>query len=141
MYLKTTLDNGLRLITNAMPHSRSVSICVFVAAGSRYETEEKAGISHFIEHLCFKGTPKRATSGDIAVAIEGVGGILNAATDRELTLYWCKVAPHHLPLALDVLADVLLHSKLDPEEIELDVGAIIVATGFDVYLPYDNSVY
>jgi predicted Zn-dependent peptidase len=101
-----------------MPHSRSVSICVFLAVGSRYETEAEAGISHFIEHLFFKGTPKRATPRDIAVAIEGVGGILNAATDRELTLYWCKVAPHHLPLALDVLADILLHSKLDPEEIE-----------------------
>ena len=101
-----------------MPHSRSVSVYVFLAMGSRYETEAEAGISHFIEHLCFKGTPKRATPRDIAVAIEGVGGILNAATDRELTLYWCKAATHHLPLALDVLADILLHSKLDPEEIE-----------------------
>ena len=118
MYLKTTLDNGLRLITSTMPHTRSVSICVFLGVGSRYETETEAGISHFIEHLCFKGTPKRATPRDIAVAIEGVGGILNAATDRELTLYWCKVAPHHLPLATDVLADIILHSKLDPEEIE-----------------------
>jgi predicted Zn-dependent peptidase len=118
LYLKTTLDNGLRLISSAMPHSRSVSVCVFLAVGSRYETDAEAGISHFIEHLCFKGTPKRATPRDIAVAIEGVGGILNAATDKELTLYWCKVAPHHLSLALDVLADILLHSKLDPEEIE-----------------------
>ena len=101
-----------------MPHSRSVSVCVFLAVGSRYETEAEAGISHFIEHLCFKGTPKRATPRDIAVAIEGVGGIINAATDREITLYWCKAATHHLPLALDVLADILLHSKLDPEEIE-----------------------
>ena len=118
MYFKTTLDNGLRLVTSAMPNSRSVSICIFLAVGSRYETEADAGISHFIEHLCFKGTPKRATPRDIAVAIEGVGGILNAATDRELTLYWCKVAPPHLRLALDVLADILLHSKLDPAEIE-----------------------
>jgi predicted Zn-dependent peptidase len=118
LYLKTTLDNGLRLVTSTMPHSRSVSVCVFMAVGSRYETDAEAGISHFIEHLCFKGTPKRATPRDIAVAIEGVGGILNAATDRELTLYWCKVAPHHLRLALDVLADILLHSKFEPEEIE-----------------------
>ncbi|HEY41712.1 MAG TPA: insulinase family protein [Dehalococcoidia bacterium] len=124
MYLKTTLDNGLRLITSTMPHSRSVSICVFLAVGSRYEAEAEAGISHFIEHLFFKGTPKRATSRDIAVAIEGVGGILNAATDRELTLYWCKVTPNHLPLALDVLADILLHSKLDPEEIERERNVI-----------------
>jgi predicted Zn-dependent peptidase len=118
LYLKTTLDNGLRLITSTMPHSRSVSICVFLAVGSRYETGTEAGISHFIEHLCFKGTPKRAEPRDIAVAIEGVGGIINAATDKELTLYWCKVAPPHLSLALDVLADILLHSKLDPAEIE-----------------------
>jgi predicted Zn-dependent peptidase len=118
LYLKTTLDNGLRLVTSVMPHSRSVSVCVFLGVGSRYETEAEAGISHFIEHLCFKGTTKRATSRDIAVAIEGVGGILNAATDREITLYWCKVAPHHLPLALDVLSDILLNSRLDPEEIE-----------------------
>lgn len=118
LYLKNVLDNGLRLVTSTMPHSRSVSVCIFMAVGSRYESDLEAGISHFIEHLCFKGTPKRATPRDIAIAIEGVGGILNAATDRELTLYWCKVAPQHFPLALDVLADILLHSKLQPEEIE-----------------------
>ena len=125
MYQKTTLDNGLRLITNTMPHTRSVSICIFIGVGSRYEAEAKAGISHFIEHLCFKGTSKRPTSKEISVAIEGVGGILNGGTDRELTIYWCKVARPHFPLALDVLIDVLLHSKFDPKDIERERQVII----------------
>ncbi len=118
MYQKTTLDNGLRVITAEMPHTRSVSICIFIGGGSRYETEPQAGISHFIEHLCFKGTQKRSTAKKISEAIEGVGGIINGGTDKELTLYWCKVAQPHFPLALDVLADMLLHSKFNPKDIE-----------------------
>ena len=86
MYHKTTLDNGLRLITTTMPHTHSISLCFFVGIGSRYETEALAGVSHFIEHLCFKGTTKRATSCEISAAIEGVGGILNAGTNKELTI-------------------------------------------------------
>jgi predicted Zn-dependent peptidase len=101
-----------------MPHTHSVSICIFIGGGSRYETESQAGISHFIEHLCFKGTQKRSTAREISEAIEGVGGIINGGTDKELTLYWCKVAQLHFPLALDVLADMLLHSKFDPKDIE-----------------------
>ncbi len=118
MYQKTTLDNGLRVITATMPHTRSVSIIVFIGVGSRYETRAEAGISHFIEHLCFKGTQKRATAREISAAIEGVGGILNGGTDKELTVYWCKVAQSQFPLALDVLSDMLLHSKFDPQDIE-----------------------
>ena len=125
MYQKTTLDNGLRIITNTMPHTHSVSICIFIGVGSRYETETQAGISHFIEHLCFKGTPKRPTAREISGTIEGVGGILNGGTDRELTVYWCKVAQSHFPLALDVLADILLHSKFDPKDIERERQVII----------------
>ena len=125
MYQKTTLDNGLRFITATMPHTRSVSICIFIGVGSRYETEAEAGVSHFIEHLCFKGTEKRPTSKEISEAIEGVGGILNGGTDKELTLYWCKVAQSHFPLALDVLADMLLHSRFDPVEIEKERQVII----------------
>ena len=92
MYQKITLDNGLRLVTATMPHTRSVAIGFFIGAGSRYETEAQAGISHFIEHLCFKGTSKRPTAMEICTAVEGVGGILNGGTDKELTVYWCKVA-------------------------------------------------
>ena len=125
MYQKTTLDNGLRIVTSSMPHTRSVSICIFIGVGSRYETEPQAGVSHFIEHLSFKGTPRRNTAREISEAIEGVGGILNAGTDKELTLYWCKVAQPHFPLALDVLADMLLHSRFDPKDIERERRVII----------------
>jgi len=125
MYQKTTLDNGIRLITAAMPHTRSVSISFFIGTGSRYETEAQAGISHFIEHLCFKGTGARPSAIDIATAIEGTGGVINAGTDKELTVYWCKVARPHFPLALDVLTDILLNSKFDPGEIEKERQVII----------------
>jgi predicted Zn-dependent peptidase len=108
-----------------MPHTHSVSICIFIGVGSRYETESQAGVSHFIEHLLFKGTPKHTTAREISVAIEGVGGIINAGTDKELTVYWCKVAQHHFPTALDVLADILLHSKFDPKDIESERRVII----------------
>ncbi len=125
MYQKTTLDNGLRLITATMPHTRSVSIGFFIGAGSRYETEAQAGISHFIEHLCFRGTSKRPTSWDISTVIEGVGGILNGGTDKELTVYWCKVAQPHFHLALDLLVDMLLNSRFDPADIEKERQVII----------------
>jgi len=125
LYEKTTLDNGLRVITATMPHTHSVSISIFIGVGSRYEAEAEAGISHFIEHLCFKGTQKRVTAREISTAIEGVGGILNGGTDKELTVYWCKVAQPHLTLALDVLSDMLLRSKFDPADIERERQVII----------------
>jgi predicted Zn-dependent peptidase len=125
LYQKTTLDNGLRVLTETMPHTRSVSICIFIGVGSRYETERQAGVSHFIEHLCFKGTPKRTAAREISMAIEGVGGIINAGTDKELTVYWCKTAQPHFPLALDVLSDIILHSKFDPDDIESERRVII----------------
>ena len=125
MYQKTTLDNGLRLITHAMPHIRSVSICIFIGTGSRYETGAEAGVSHFIEHLLFRGTQKRPTSREISAAIEGTGGTLNAGTDKELTLYWCKVAQSHFLLALDVLVDMLLHSRFDPQDLEKERQVIV----------------
>jgi len=121
LYQKTTL----RLITAPMPHTHSVSICIFIGTGSRYETDTQAGASHFIEHLCFRGTPKRTTAKEISEAIEGVGGIINAGTDKELTVYWCKVAQPHFPLALDVLADILLNSRFDPADIERERQIII----------------
>jgi len=125
VYQKSLLDNGLRVITSAMPHTRSVSLGVFVGTGSRYESDEEAGVSHFIEHLCFKGTQQRATAKEVAEAIEGVGGILNGGTDKELTIYWCKVARPHFALAVDVLADMLSNSKFDPADIERERQVII----------------
>ncbi len=118
LHQKTTLDNGLRIVTASMPHVYSVSIGVIVGAGSRYERPRQSGISHFIEHLCFKGSRKRATAKDISEAIEGVGGVLNGGTGKELTIYWCKVARPHFRMATDVLADMLLSPRFEPEEIE-----------------------
>jgi predicted Zn-dependent peptidase len=125
LYQKITLDNGLRLVTADMPHTRSVSIVFFIGTGSRYETEEQAGISHFTEHLCFKGTSKRPTATEICAAVEGVGGILNGGTDKELTIYWCKVAQPHFAIALEVLVDMLLNSRFVPADIERERQVII----------------
>jgi predicted Zn-dependent peptidase len=125
LFDKVTLDNGLRLITTTMPHTRSVAINFFIGAGSRYENEEQAGISHFIEHICFKGTGKYPTSMDISSVIEGVGGMLNAGTDKELTVFWSKVAQPHFGRALDVLTNILLDSKFDAAEIEKERQVII----------------
>lgn len=125
MYQKTTLDNGLRIVTESMPHTRSVSICIFIGTGSRYEADARAGISHFTEHLLFKGTKKRPSSKDISEGIEGVGGILNGGTDKEITIYWAKVAQHHFATALDVLTDMLLNSTFDPREMERERQVIM----------------
>jgi len=125
MHEKITLDNGLRLLTSRMPHTRSVSVVFFTAAGSRYETEPEAGISHFIEHLCFKGTERRRNSKEISEAIESVGGIINGGTDKELTTFWCRVTSEHFRLALDVLIDLLRHSRFDAADIDRERQIII----------------
>ena len=125
MYQKTSLDNGLRLITSVMPHTRSVCVSIFIGTGSRYESGDEAGMSHFIEHVLFKGTEKRPTARAISEAIESVGGILNGGTDKELTVYWAKVPQHHFALALDVLSDLLLRPRFDPEAIERERQVII----------------
>jgi predicted Zn-dependent peptidase len=122
---KITLDNGLRLLIEAMPHTRSVAINYFIGTGSRYETEKESGISHFVEHMCFKGTKKRPTSTEIATVVEGVGGMLNAGTDKELTVYWCKVADCHFDDAYDVMTDILLHSVFAKEEIDKERPVIV----------------
>jgi predicted Zn-dependent peptidase len=125
LYQKTTLDNGLRIITSHMPHTHSVCIAMFINIGSRYESDNEAGTSHFIEHLLFRGTQRRPTPRDISEAIEGVGGVLNGATDKELTFYWCKVSEDHFVDAADVLADMLRNSSFNPEDIEKERHVII----------------
>jgi predicted Zn-dependent peptidase len=135
LYQKTTLDNGLRLVTAAMPHTRSVAISFFIGSGSRYESDARAGISHFIEHMCFKGTKKRPTSVDVCTVIEGVGGMLNAGTDKELTIYWCKVARLHFLDALDVMVDILLNSRFYPAEIEKERQVIIEEINMSLDFP------
>ncbi len=137
MHKKTTLDNGLRIVTASIPHVHSVSIGIIVGAGSRYERRGQAGISHFIEHLCFKGAEKRRTSKDISEAIEGVGGVLNGGTDKELTIYWCKVAQPHFRIAIDVLADMLSHSRFEPEEIEKERHVITE----EINMSFDSPQY
>jgi predicted Zn-dependent peptidase len=101
-----------------MPHTRSVGVAILAGIGSRYERKDERGISHFIEHMMFKGTPRRPTAQHISEEIEGLGGVINASTDSEVTRYWAKVAHHHLPVALDVLVDMLLHSKFEPTDVE-----------------------
>ncbi len=125
MYRKITLDNGLRLITSRMPHTRSVSVVFLLGVGGCYETEDEAGISHFIEHLCFKGTEKRRTAKEISGAIEGTGGVINGGTDKELTVFWCKVASQHFFLALDVLVDLIRNSRFDVKDIGRERQIII----------------
>jgi predicted Zn-dependent peptidase len=135
MYNKAVLDNGLRVITSTMPQSRSVCLAILVGAGSCYESEEEAGISHFAEHLFFKGTQRRPTSKEITQDIEGVGGIVNGATDKELTIYWCKVAKPHFPIALDVLSDLLLNSLFNNKEIEQERRIISEEINMNMDLP------
>ena len=125
MFQRTVLPSGLRVITSKMPHTRSASLSIFIGTGSRFESDAEAGASHFVEHLCFKGTQRRASSKEISEAIEGVGGILNGGTDKELTVYWCKVAINYFESALDVLSDMILNSKFDSAEVEKERSVII----------------
>lgn len=125
MYRRTVLTNGLRVLTAEMPHTRSVSMFIAVGAGSRYESADKAGLSHFLEHLPFKGTRRWPTALAISEAVEGVGGIMNAATDREMTSFWCKVASVHADQAIPVLLDLILHPLLDPAEMEKEREVIL----------------
>lgn len=112
-----TCQNGLRIVSEHIPHFRSVSVGVFVNTGSRDERPEENGITHFIEHLLFKGTQTRSAK-DIAREFDRIGGDLNAYTSKEYTCYYAKVLDHHAPLAVDVLADMFFHSVMEPEEID-----------------------
>lgn len=125
MFQKYILGNGLRIITCPMPHTRSVTVAFFIGAGSRYEPDERGGVFHFAEHMLFKGTERRPTARHISEAIEGVGGFMNGSTDRETTVYWAKVARPHFHHALDLLTDMLLHSRFAPEEIEKERRVIL----------------
>ncbi len=124
MCRKTVLDNGIRIISEEITYVRSVSIGVWVGCGSRYEKASINGAAHFIEHMLFKGTKTRSAL-DIAAEIDSVGGILNAYTGKEVTSYYIKIPDYHLPLALDLLADILNNSLFDPEEIEKERSVIL----------------
>ena len=124
-YQRTTLDNGLRIVSEAMPGTRSVAVSVYVGAGSRYETDAEAGISHLLEHLVFKGTKKRPTAQEISELIDGVGGVMNAGTDRELTVYYAKVARPHFDRAADVLTDMVRNPLIANVELEKERKVVI----------------
>ncbi len=139
MFQKITLNNGLRLVISTMPHIKSVSMGVFVGVGSRYESREQAGISHFIEHLLFKGTPSRPTSRDIAATIDGVGGVINGGTDKESTVYWCKVASVHFSLAVNLLADMIRHSLIAPDDVESERRVITEELSMEMDSPSQRA--
>ncbi|HET7034764.1 MAG TPA: pitrilysin family protein [Thermomicrobiaceae bacterium] len=124
-YQKTVLSNGLRVVSSRMEHVRSATLVIYVGVGSRYERADEAGISHFLEHMVFKGTEQRPDPALISQEIEGVGGILNASTGKESTNYWVKVPSAHLARSFDVLADMLRHSRFAPEEIDKERGVIV----------------
>lgn len=124
MYKKTILDNGIRVISEEIEHVRSISIGVWVECGSRYEDEATNGSAHFIEHMLFKGTERRSAF-DIAAAIDSVGGVMNAFTSKELTSFYIKIPDYHLPLAIDLLADIFQHSQFDDGEIEKEKSVVL----------------
>jgi predicted Zn-dependent peptidase len=132
------LPGGAKLITVPMPERLSSSVVVMFGGGSRLEDDRLAGVSHFIEHLYFKGTQKRPTSKEIADAIEGVGGFINASTDKELTAYWTRVPSEYTDLGLDVLFDILSNSKLDPADIERERAVILEELKMYQDQPQDN---
>lgn len=131
-----TLANGFRIVTEHMPGLRSAAIGVWVDAGGRHERIEQNGIAHFLEHMAFKGTGAR-TSLQIAEAIEDVGGYINAYTSREMTAYYARVLENDVPLALDVIADILLNPVFDPHEIETERGVILQEIGQSLDTPDD----
>jgi predicted Zn-dependent peptidase len=132
----TTLDNGIRVITEQMAHVRSVSLGVWIGTGSRRESSDENGISHFIEHMVFKGTKNRSAE-DIARSVDSIGGGLDAFTAKEMVSYNTKVLDEHLPLAFDVLADLVLCPLFRAEDIEKEKGVILEELKMEV----DNPEY
>ena len=143
VFEKAVLPNGLRVLTAPMPQAKSVACFLMYAAGSRYETRETNGIAHFSEHMFFKGTERRPSARDIAGEIDSIGGEFNAFTGKEYTGYYVKCAAEHRDVALDVLVDMLRHSKFDPEEIEREKGVIVEEMNmyYDTPRDYLEGVY
>ena len=122
------LKNGIRVVTEEIPSIESVSVGIWINAGSRNEKKIENGIAHFLEHMAFKGTEKRSAL-QIAEEIESVGGFINAYTSREITCYYAKVLKNHLPLAVDILSDIISNSTFHEQEIEIEKGVIIQEIG------------
>lgn len=132
--LTTTLPNGIKVITESMPHVRSVSVGVWISSGSRRETAEENGISHFIEHMLFKGTANRSAE-DIARSVDSIGGNLDAFTAKEMVCFNTKVLDEHLPVAMDVLSDLVLNPCFREEDIEKEKGVILEEIKMDADSP------
>ncbi len=124
MYRKSTLANGVRIITETMPAVRSATLGIWADVGSAAEPGERRGVSHLVEHMLFKGTERR-TAKAIAEVMDGVGGSLNAFTDKETTCYYAKVIDHHVPLAIDLLSDMFLHSTFDAQELRKEQNVVL----------------
>ncbi|MDE3102842.1 MAG: insulinase family protein [Chloroflexota bacterium] len=124
-YTRVVLPNGLRVLVAEMPETRSVSITMYVGVGSRAETRANAGISHFIEHMLFKGTAKRPTAADISYAVEALGGSVNASTDREVTVFSARVPARHYLVALDVIADMIRAPLLRESDVTAERNVVI----------------
>ena len=122
---KATLQNGLRVLVGEMPETRSVSLAVYVGIGSRIETKDDAGTSHFLEHMVFKGSAKRPTAADISQAIESKGGVVNASTEKEVTVFWSRVPARHYLVALDVIADLIRAPMLRPTDVDSERNVIV----------------
>ena len=122
--VRDVLPNGLRLLTERMPHVRSVSIGVWLARGSRHEPQEQSGIAHFVEHMLFKGTATRSAE-DIAQTIDSIGGQMDAFTAKEYASYYIKVLDEHLPLAVDVLSDIVMRPAFSAEDIEREKKVVL----------------
>ena len=125
MYRKKTFKNGLRIITVPMKGTQAVTVLVLVKVGSKNETKQVNGISHFLEHMFFKGTKKRPNTLSLIEPLDRVGGMYNAFTDKEQTGYWAKVDSNHLDLALDWVSDIYLNSKLEEKEVQREKGVIL----------------
>ncbi|HEC21080.1 MAG TPA: insulinase family protein, partial [Candidatus Peregrinibacteria bacterium] len=124
-YNRTVLENGLRIITSPLKNTQAMTILVLVGAGSRYENKENNGISHFLEHMFFKGAKKYKNTKEVSEAIDGVGGIFNAFTGKEYAGYYVKVAAEEQDTAYDVLSDMMIHSTFHPFEIDKERGVIL----------------
>ncbi|OGH37836.1 MAG: hypothetical protein A3B44_01185 [Candidatus Levybacteria bacterium RIFCSPLOWO2_01_FULL_38_21] len=124
-FQRKVLSNGLRILTIPMPSFKSATAMILIGAGSRYEIKQNSGVSHFLEHMAFKGTKKRPSALNISTLIDGIGGEFNAFTSKETTGYYIKSSSNHIDLSLDVLSDMLLNSLFKEEEINKEKGVII----------------
>ncbi len=138
VFERQALSNGLRVLTAPLPHAQSVACFVMLAAGSRYERAENRGIAHFAEHMFFKGTERRPTSRDLTTLVDGIGGEFNAFTSKEYTGYYVRCAGADRDTAIDVLLDMIRHSKFEPEEIEREKGVILEEMNMYYDTPRDH---